>query len=158
MTEGLGRALSRLTQPVHRPRSPSGRRRGSEVPVSRPRSWPSAAARLPAAVEAETFIWLCASTILRQEQEWQAQREVDVAVRLRLVTSLAPSKIFLHALLLHGWLRTSRWLEYWLKTRFFSIGTAGCRTAVPPLAESFEKFGGAALGRSALAMRPSCPP
>ena len=48
VTEGLGRALARLTQPVHRPWSPSGRR-GSEVPVSRPRSWPSAAARLPAA-------------------------------------------------------------------------------------------------------------
>ena len=45
VTEGLGRALSRLTQPVHRPWSPSGRRWGSEVPVSRPRSWPSAAAR-----------------------------------------------------------------------------------------------------------------
>ena len=44
-----GRALSRPTQPVHRPWSPSGRRWGSEVPVSRPRSWPSAAARLPAA-------------------------------------------------------------------------------------------------------------
>ena len=29
--------------------APSGRRWGSEVPVSRPRSWPSAAARLPAA-------------------------------------------------------------------------------------------------------------
>ena len=42
-------ALARLTQPVHRPWLPSGRRRGSEVPVSRPRAWPSAAARLPAA-------------------------------------------------------------------------------------------------------------
>ena len=49
VTEGLGRALARPTQPVHRPWSPSGRRRGSEVPVSRPRAWRSAAARLPAA-------------------------------------------------------------------------------------------------------------
>ena len=49
VTEGLGRALSRPTQPVHRPWSPSGRRRGSEVPVPRPRAWRSAAARLPAA-------------------------------------------------------------------------------------------------------------
>ena len=49
MTEGLGRALARPTQPVHRPWSPSGHRRGSEVPVPRPRAWRSAAARLPAA-------------------------------------------------------------------------------------------------------------
>ena len=49
VTEGLGRALARPTQPVHRPWSPSGRRRGSEVPVPRPRAWRSAAARLPAA-------------------------------------------------------------------------------------------------------------
>ena len=49
MTEGLGRALARPTQPVHRPWSPSGRRRGSEVPVPRPRAWRSAAERLPAA-------------------------------------------------------------------------------------------------------------
>eukprot|EP00964_Phaeocystis_antarctica_P101160 scaffold66663_cov40-Phaeocystis_antarctica.AAC.1 len=41
--EGLGRALARPTQPVHRPWSPSGRRRGSEVPVPRPRAWRSAA-------------------------------------------------------------------------------------------------------------------
>merc|ERR1712166_148889 len=49
VTEGIGRALARPTQPVHRPWSPSGRRRGSEVPVPRPRAWRSAAARLPAA-------------------------------------------------------------------------------------------------------------
>ena len=50
MTEGLRRAAARLKQPAYRPWSPSGRRRGSEVPVSRPRSSPSAAARLPPAV------------------------------------------------------------------------------------------------------------
>jgi len=49
VTEGLGRALAWLTQPIHRPWSPSGRRRGSEVPVPRPRAWRSAAARLPVA-------------------------------------------------------------------------------------------------------------
>eukprot|EP00964_Phaeocystis_antarctica_P021581 scaffold11994_cov85-Phaeocystis_antarctica.AAC.1 len=36
-------AYARLTQPVHRPWSPFGRRWGSEVPVSRPRAWRSAA-------------------------------------------------------------------------------------------------------------------
>ena len=43
-------------------------------------------------------------------------------------------------------------------TRFCSIGYRELPTAVHPLAESCEKFGDAALGRSALAMRPSCPP
>eukprot|EP00964_Phaeocystis_antarctica_P069902 scaffold42526_cov80-Phaeocystis_antarctica.AAC.2 len=41
------------------------------------------------------------------------------------------------------------------RTRFFSIGYNGLPTAIHPLAESCEKFGDAALGRSALAMRPS---
>ena len=43
-------------------------------------------------------------------------------------------------------------------TRFFSIGYKLLPTALHPVAERFEKFGDAALGRSALAMRPSCPP
>ena len=40
------------------------------------------------------------------------------------------------------------------KTGFFSIGYTALPTAIHPLTESFEKFGDAALGRSALAMPP----
>ena len=52
MTEGLRRALARLGQPDQLPWSPSGRSRGSRIPGTRSRSWPSGAARLRQAAAA----------------------------------------------------------------------------------------------------------
>ena len=51
-TDGLRRALARLGQHGQLPWSPSGRSRGSRIPGTRSRSWPSGAAQLRRAAAA----------------------------------------------------------------------------------------------------------